>query len=155
MVVNNPKENGVYGGSVAAPIFKELADKVYASDISVHKALQQSDAVVSLPKVRQGHTEDANNVLANFDVNRIVTDDQWMVASTTKTQVSLEARKVKRDLKNGNMPDLKGMGIQDAIYLLETYGLVVEIMGCGAVQSQSIAKGVRFTKGAVIKLELV
>jgi cell division protein FtsI (penicillin-binding protein 3) len=154
VVINNPRENGHYGGSVAAPIFKELADKVYASDMSIHKALQQSDEVVSLPKVKQGHVEDANNVLANFDINRIVTHEPWMVASTTKTEVSLEVRKIERDLRNGNMPDLRGMGIQDAIYLLESYGLVVEIMGSGSVQSQSISKGNKFIKGSLIKLEL-
>ena len=64
-----------------------------------------------------------------------------MVASTTKTEVSLEVRRIERDLRNGNMPDLRGMGIQDAIYLLESYGLVVEITGSGSVQSQSISKG--------------
>ena len=154
VVINNPRENGHYGGSVAAPIFKELADKVYASDMSIHKALQQSDVVVSLPKVKQGHVEDANNVLANFNINRIVTHEPWMVASTTKTEVSLEARKIERDLRNGNMPDLRGMGIQDAIYLLESYGLVVEITGSGSVQSQSISKGYKFIKGSLIKLEL-
>ena len=153
-MINNPRENGHYGGSVSAPILKELADKVYASDISIHKALQQSDEVVSLPKVKQGHVEDANNVLANFDINRIVTDEPWMVASTTKTEVSLEVRKIERDLRNGNMPDLRGMGIQDAIYLLESYGLVVEITGSGSVQSQSISKGNKFIKGSLIKLEL-
>ena len=154
VVINNPRENGHYGGSVAAPIFKELADKVYASDMSIHKALQQSDVVVSLPKVKQGHVGDANNVLANFDINRVVTDEQWMVANTTKTQVSLEVRKIERDLRNGNMPDLRGMGIQDAIYLLESYGLIIEVTGNGAVQSQSISKGNKFIKGSVIKLEL-
>ena len=154
VVINNPRENGHYGSSVAAPIFKELADKVYASDMSIHKALQQSDEVVSLPKVKQGHVEDANNVLANFDINRIVTHEPWMVASTTKKEVSLEARKIERDLRNGNMPDLRGMGIQDAIYLLESYGLVVEITGSGSVQSQSISKGNKFIKGSLIKLEL-
>ena len=154
VVINNPRENGHYGSSVAAPIFKELADKVYASDMSIHKALQQSDEVVSLPKVKQGHVEDANNVLANFDINRIVTHERWMVTSTTKTEVSLEVRRIERDLRNGNMPDLRGMGIQDAIYLLESYGLVVEITGNGSVQSQSISKGNKFIKGSLIKLEL-
>ena len=154
VVINNPRENGHYGGSVAAPIFKELADKVYASDMSIHTALRPSNQVLSLPKVNQGHTNDANNVLASFNINRIVTDEMWMVASTTNTQVSLEVRKVERDLSNGNMPDLSGMGIQDAIFLLESYGLVVEVSGIGTVQSQSISKGNKFFKGSVIKLEL-
>jgi len=110
--------------------------------------------LVSLPKVKQGYVEDANNVLANFDINRVVTDEQWMVANTTKTHVSLEVRKIEKDLSNRNMPDLSGMGLQDAIYLLEKYGLIVEITGNGAVKSQSISKGNKFKKGSVIKLEL-
>jgi len=155
VVVNNPKENGVYGGSVAAPLFKELADKVYASDISIHKALQQSDEVASLPKVKQGSVVEVNKVLSEFGINTTSTDAQWMVSKTSKNEVILEVRRIERDLQNGNMPDLRGMGIQDAIYLLETYGLVVEIIGSGAVQTQSIAKGERFDIGALIKLELV
>ena len=66
----------------------------------------------------------------------------------------LEVRKVEKDLQNGTMPDLRGMGIQDAIYLLETYGLIIESIGCGAVVQQSISKGEAFKKGAIIKLEL-
>ena len=77
-----------------------------------------------------------------------------MVSKTSKEEVILEVRRIERDLQNGNMPDLRGMGIQDAIYLLESYGLIVESKGSGAIQFQSIEKGVRFTKGAVIKLEL-
>jgi cell division protein FtsI (penicillin-binding protein 3) len=155
VVINNPRENGHYGGSVAAPIFKELSDKVYASDMSMHNALQQSDVAVSLPKVKQGYVEDANNVLSNLGIDvAIASAEQWMVASTTETQVLLEVRKIERDLRNGNMPDLRGMGIQDAIYLLELYGLVVEITGSGSVQSQSISKGNKFFKGSIIKLEL-
>ena len=155
VVVNNPKENGIYGGSVAAPIFKELSDKVYASDMSIHKALQQSDVVASLPKVKQGSVVEVNKVLSEFQISTTSTDAQWMVSKTSKEEVLLEVRRIEMDLQNGNMPDLRGIGIQDAIYLLETYGLIVEINGSGAVQFQSIAKGVRFTKGAVIKLELV
>jgi len=77
-----------------------------------------------------------------------------MVSKTTTDKVFLEVRKVERDLKNGNMPDLRGMGIQDAIYLLETYGLIVESIGSGAVVLQSILKGEPFKKGSIIKLEL-
>ena len=154
VVINNPKENGHYGGAVAAPIFKELADKVYASDISIHKALQQSDVVVSLPKVKQGSVAETKKVLEEFEINTTSTDANWMVAKTSNEQVFLEVRKVERDLQNGNMPDLRGMGIQDAIYLLETYGLIVKCLGSGSIKTQSIKKGESFKKGAVIKLEM-
>ena len=153
-MVNNPKKEDQYGGSVAAPIFKELADKVYAFDMSIHKALQQTGIMKSLPKVKQGSVAEVNKVLNEFAINTTSTDELWMVSKTTKDKVFLEVRKVEKDLQNGNMPDLRGMGIQDAIYLLETYGLIVESIGYGAVVLQSISKGEPFKKGAIIKLEL-
>ena len=53
------------------------------------------------------------------------------------------------------MPNLRGMGIQDAIYLLEKHaGLTVESTGYGSVAQQSISKGESFETGAIIKLEL-
>ena len=39
VVVNNPKENGFYGGNVSAPVFKEISDKVIAADISIHNSI--------------------------------------------------------------------------------------------------------------------
>jgi cell division protein FtsI (penicillin-binding protein 3) len=154
VVVNNPKKNGHYGGLIAAPIFKELADKVYASDMSIHKALQQIDILASLPEVKQGSVVEVNKVLHEFEINTTSTIELWMTSKTTKDKVFLKGRKVEKDLQNGTMPDLIGMGIQDAIYLLETYGLIIESIGCGAVVQQSISKGESFKKGAIIKLEL-
>jgi cell division protein FtsI (penicillin-binding protein 3) len=154
VVVNNPKENGHYGGSVAAPIFKELSDKVYASDMSIHKALQQIDIMASLPQIKQGSAAEVNKVLDEFEINTTSTNELWMTPKTTKDMVFLKVRKVEKDLQNGTMPDLRGMGIQDAIYLLETYGLIVESIGSGAVLLQSISKGHPFKKGTMIKLEL-
>ena len=154
VMVNNPKKNGYYGGSVAAPIFKELSDKVYAFDISIHKALQQTGSIQSLPKVKQGSTVEAHKVLNELDINITSTNELWMVSKTTKDKVFLEVRKVEEDLQKGNMPDLRGMGIQDAIYLLETFGLIVKSVGSGVVVQQSILKGEPFKKGAIIKLQL-
>ena len=155
VVVNNPKTNGHYGGEVAAPIFKELADKVYASDMSIHTAVKQSNKTIfALPKVKQGSVSDANKVLDEFGIKRTSTETDWMVSRIEKDKVVLETRRIERDLLNRNMPDLRGMGIQDAVYLLETYGLVVEIQGSGSVIFQSIPKGERFVKGTIIKLEL-
>jgi cell division protein FtsI (penicillin-binding protein 3) len=122
--------------------------------MSIHKALQQSDVIASLPKIKQGSVVETNKVLAEFEINTTSTDEDWMVAKTLKNEVLLEVRKVERDLQNGNMPDLRGMGIQDAIYLLETYGLIVKCLGSGSIHTQSIEKGESFKEGAVIKLEL-
>ena len=155
VVINNPKINGHYGGVVAAPIFKEIADKVYASDIDIHIPINQVEDISSLPKVKQGSTIDANIVLDQLEINTFSTNNNWMVSKTTKDTVFLLLRKVEEDLRNRTIPDLRGMGLKDALYLLETYGLVVESVGNGSVFRQSISKGNTFKVGTKIKLELV
>ena len=52
------------------------------------------------------------------------------------------------------MPDVKGMGIKDALYLLENQGIKVEVEGIGRVKSQSINAGQTVTKGSIVKLKL-
>ncbi len=154
VVVNNPKENGHYGGSVAAPIFKELADKVYASDMSIHKAIVASEETIDFPKVKNGIMTDAVKVLNEFGIKNSSAEADWIVARTTKADLSLERRNIEKDLQKGKVPDLKGMVLQDVIFLLETYGLKVNCSGFGAVKSQSIKKGSSFTKGTLIELKL-
>lgn len=39
VVVNAPSRNVYYGNLVAGPIFKEVADKVYANSLEIHKPL--------------------------------------------------------------------------------------------------------------------
>jgi cell division protein FtsI (penicillin-binding protein 3) len=154
VVVNNPKKNEVYGGKVAAPIFKELADKVYASDMSIHQAIKKTDEMTNLPIVKQGKTADASLVLDALNITTEKTTADWMVSKTTRIQVNLLLRKVESDLQKGQMPDLRGMNLQDAIYLLETYGLIVKCNGHGSVKQQSIKKGEQFKKGSIINLDL-
>jgi cell division protein FtsI (penicillin-binding protein 3) len=154
VVINNPKNGQVYGGKVAAPIFKELADKVYALDMDIHNPIISTDAFTNLPIVKQGKTFDANQILTGLNIPTQNTESNWMVSQTSKSEVKLMVRKIEEDLQRGKMPNLKGMNLKDAVYLLETYGLNVSIEGSGSVVSQSIKKGVKFKKGNLIKLEL-
>jgi cell division protein FtsI (penicillin-binding protein 3) len=55
---------------------------------------------------------------------------------------------------NGLMPDVTGMGVRDAIYLLENEGLNVRITGRGVVIKQSVAPGTAIQKGQQILIEL-
>ncbi len=52
------------------------------------------------------------------------------------------------------MPDLTGMGLKDAIYLLENMKLKVLYTGTGKVRAQSIPAGTRIAKGQVMRLGL-
>lgn len=154
VVVNDPKGEHHYGGDVSAPIFKELSDKVYAFDVSLHTNIEHAKKQFEAPIVMQGNTHDAQVVLDKLNIESDVTDAAWMVAKKSQNKVSLHIRKIEKDLRNGTMPDLKGMGIQDALYLLENHGVEVTYLGKGSIVFQSIKKGQQFHKGSLIKLEL-
>ncbi|MFB1022422.1 MAG: PASTA domain-containing protein, partial [Vicingaceae bacterium] len=64
--------------------------------------------------------------------------------------VRLEPRSVKENLG----PNVLGMGLRDAIFLLENQGLRVKINGAGMVKSQSITGGQRIVRGQEIQIEL-
>ena len=50
------------------------------------------------------------------------------------------------------MPDLKGMGAKDAVFVAEKLGLKVMISGRGKLVSQSISPGTKITKGQILSL---
>ncbi|MEE2699862.1 MAG: penicillin-binding protein [Bacteroidota bacterium] len=153
VLVNNPTENGFYGGTVAAPVFKEIADKVFASDLDLHQAIT-AKANKKAPYTKNGYNEDVQFVLNELRIPIDTEDATWIIASVKAEKVALKTRKIEQDLKNGLIPSLKGMGIQDALFLLENNGLQVHFSGKGVIKSQSLKKGEQFKNGSKIILEL-
>ena len=153
VVVYNPKENGFYGSDVAAPIFKEISDKIYASDISIHEQIPQLEIVKDYPYLSQGKTNEANIVLDYLNLNYQTTSSQWMTQDYSKDQLSLSRRNIDNDFENGIMPNLYGMNLMDAVYLLENAGLKVSFSGSGHIINQSIKKGMSLSKNELIKLQ--
>ena len=153
VVVYNPKENGFYGSDVAAPIFKEISDKIYASDISIHEQIPKLEIVKDYPYLSQGKTNEANIVLDYLNLNYQTTSSQWMTQDYSKDQLSLSRRNIDNDFENGIMPNLYGMNLMDAVYLLENAGLKVSFSGSGHIINQSIKKGMSLSKNEMIKLQ--
>jgi cell division protein FtsI (penicillin-binding protein 3) len=59
-----------------------------------------------------------------------------------------------REVIYGIVPNVKGLALKDAVYLLENEGLKVTIQGRGLVEGQSIAPGTKINKGQKIVLLL-
>ena len=153
--IKDPKQNGFYGGDVAGPVFKKIADYVFANDLRLNEGtLAQNE--VATPISMNGYQSDLSLVFESLDV-QIENDNQsanWVLTQSKNTSVDLKNRNILKDLKNNMMPSLKGMAISDVLFLLENHGLKVEFEGRGEVKDQSIAKGNRFVKGQKIKLKL-
>ena len=152
VVVNNPKENGFYGGNVSAPVFKEISDKVFAADISIHSSILIAEQTKDTPNLSQGKTEDMSKLLDNLSLEYEKTKSNWMVPSYSSKKISLERRSIEKDFEEGLMPNLFGMNLLDAVYLLENAGLKVKIKGKGHIVNQSIKKGDRFLADQKISL---
>ncbi|MDB5063142.1 MAG: cell division protein, partial [Mucilaginibacter sp.] len=65
VVINDPK-NGYYAASVAGPVFKEIADKVYASDMEIKRAPLSLVGNTTLPKYKQGNLKALKKVYDNL-----------------------------------------------------------------------------------------
>ena len=133
-------------------VFKEISDKVFASDISIHNSIFIAEQTKDTPNLTQGKTEDMSKLLDNLSLKHEKTKSNWMVPSYSSKKINLERRNIEKDFEEGLMPNLFGMNLLDAVYLLENAGLKVEIKGKGHIVNQSIKKGDRFWTNQKISL---
>jgi cell division protein FtsI (penicillin-binding protein 3) len=160
VVISAPSGDAYYGGAVAGPVFKDVADKVYSTSLEIHKEINavQPQYAMRAPAVKQGGREDLETILKTLRIKTIAGDENgdWVSAiSGDSVSVSLQPKNTEEALKRGIVPNLIGMTAQDALYLLENHGMRVRIIGNGAVASQSIEAGKTFTKGTQIILQLI
>jgi cell division protein FtsI (penicillin-binding protein 3) len=150
VVINSPSANGYYGNVVAGSIFKEVADKVYSLNLNMHKAVNESIAVANkIPSVQQGNSTDIKKIFA-FLGNRLNdVSSEWSTATSDGSNISL----TENELNNQSVPDVTGMSLKDALYLLESVGLKVSVNGKGNVVRQTLS-GEKIVKGMTINLEL-
>jgi len=152
VVVNSPS-NGVYFGNiVAGTVFKEISDKVYATRFfRDYKPENKDDIKPSAPDAGNGYREDINEVLKNLDVRyKRTADDDWVATRESGDTVRLAGIKIQQGL----VPDVRGMSLRDAIYLLENSGIRVHYSGKGRVLRQSPEHGARYSEGTVVSLEM-
>ena len=79
---------------------------------------------------------------------------EWVLTKAKEGKVEFNTRNIHKDLEKNTMPNIKGMGLGDVLFLLENYGLKVNYSGRGSVKSQSINKGEQIRKGQQINIVL-
>jgi cell division protein FtsI (penicillin-binding protein 3) len=152
VVVNSPS-NGVYFGNVVAgTVFKEISDKVYATRFfRDYKPEKKDEIKPSAPDAGNGYRADINEVLKNLDIMyRRTSDDDWVATRESGDTVSLAGIKIQ----DGLIPDVRGMSLRDAVFLLENTGLRVKVNGRGKVLRQSPEHGARYNEGTTVSLEM-
>ena len=152
VVVNAPSTGVYYGNVVAGSVFKEISDKVYATNFfRDFKPLDKEAVKPSAPEAGNGYRADINEVLKNFDVRyKRTADDDWVATRESGDTIRLAGVK----LQHGLVPDVRGMSLRDAIFLLENSGIRVRYNGKGRVRSQSPEHGSRYFDGTTVSLEM-
>jgi cell division protein FtsI (penicillin-binding protein 3) len=140
-----------YGGQIAAPVFREIAIKLYAMYIE-NKTLPKYEAVKdSLNYFYAGNSRDIKNIYKTLSVGYSDSvRSEWGTVTATNYQPVIKDVSVTKAV----MPNVKGMGLKDAVYLLENMGLKVKTNGKGKVMVQSIQAGATLTRGMTVFVEL-
>ena len=150
VVVAAPTDD-IYGATVSGTVFAAIANKVYATSLSYHKAVNEENQVISTPQVMNGNRMDLNEVLNTFSVTKEFSGNQeWVKANTVSNKVIIQGK----DISKNTVPNVVGMGLRDALYLLENSGLHVRTKGFGKVKKQSIPPGTKAVIGGLIEIEL-
>ncbi len=153
VLIKNPKGIHQYGNSVAGPVFKDIADNIYARDINLHMAMEKKATLEPgvFPTIRAGKQDELTMLSNELGVsNHTTTEEEWIKAAKNGSAVVWKKNAIVRD----HVPDVMGMTFRDAIFLLEKSGLRVSYEGKGRVAGQSLSPGTRISKGARINLRL-
>lgn len=152
VVISRPVK-AYYGAAVSGTVFAEIANKIYASALQYHRAVNdpRSPLANDLPTFKSGQRQELTSLLKQLNVRyQLTSSSEWVQADTTDQRLQVQRKAI---LKN-KVPNVSGMSAKDAVYLLESKGLIVRMSGKGRVVAQSIAPGAALVKGQRINIKL-
>ena len=153
VVVADTKSGSYYGSAIAAPVFREVADLIYATDPAFHTLHRGPLADnPSVPASNDGVRTALETLYKELGMNHTEgVKSDWVNVKTGTAEAAL----TPIDMPESAVPDVRGMGLRDALYILENAGLNVDYNGIGTVRFQSIAPGTPLhTEPTTIQLRL-
>lgn len=152
--IYKPKTRGFYGNVVAGPVFKEIADKIYATNPKYHGFTSNFTISQSIPYSKKGNKAETEIVYKWLQFPTNISK----VAQTDWISTEIKDHKVIFNPVNfsdkTHIPNVINMGLKDAVVVLEEVGLRVQVSGRGRISKQTPAPGSTFRKGDVITLYL-
>ena len=156
VIRTKPHSSAYYGGTLAAPVFRMVADKIFANGMGMWNGPLDSLARTGNNNLvtRHAATADAYNKLMKSLGLPVIPNASKSVLARLSVDSNNNVYVVKENISFGTVPDVKGLGLKDAVYLLENEGMKVKIVGRGLIQGQSVEPGTRVNKGQRITLVL-
>ncbi len=151
VVVSAPSRD-IYGATVSGTVFTAIANKVYASKLKYHTAINEGrPKKKEIPTAYNGTQYDLKNVLGKLQVPyQLGEEGEWLTVKRGEKRLELN----KKELSKSKVPDLRGLTARDAVYLIESLGVQAYLIGYGKVVKQSIPPGATAARGVVIELTL-
>ncbi|HEX5624591.1 MAG TPA: penicillin-binding transpeptidase domain-containing protein, partial [Saprospiraceae bacterium] len=142
VTVYNPQQSGFYGGEVAAPVFRRIADRCMRSEFAKTAAVNlEPKEVLSddrLPVGNKGFAADFKNVFRHIGLPMDQpSPSSWIATSAGEKGIEGGAWNFEPDV----MPDLTGLGLRDAMFIMDAYGVKLLPVGQGKVVGQGITPG--------------
>lgn len=152
VVISKAKGRFYSAGKVAAPAFKEISDRVYATKIKgMMESVSAGNKAVDSTIRHASETVPYLNGLG-IDYTDCSTGSEWVNTLYSKEENKYLVEAVKFDTVS--VPNVKGMNITDAVYLLENMGWNIAFEGTGKVTQQSVKPGDTLQQGSLITLTL-
>ena len=153
VVIDEPKNGPIYGGDVAAPIFRSIADRICVLDATINP-----DFTISHPS----HSQSLLRSSVGFaPALRLLCEQIGVSCAGEETEgwgrMYRDGDTMKwepRTFQHRKVPNVKGMYLRDALFVLENVNMRVTQKGRGRVVAQSPSPGTDYTRGQRIFLSL-
>lgn len=148
------------GGGMSGLVFHHISEGIMAQSLKLDATDARDTSSILIPQVKDGNLLAADYVLNHLGFNvsngwsgmHAFGKPIWGVVNSDKRRTLSLVKKTQ--LQGSGVPDVKGMGARDAVYLMESKGIKVIINGRGKVVEQSIPAGNTIKKGQTCTLKL-
>lgn len=148
-----PRSGAIYGGEIAAPVFKEIVEKYLSIKYQLNPVEDDAPRIylTELPDVKVGHRDDWSTIYQGLNVPCMpISNSDYVSSVLEQDTVYFEDRAIDEL----GIPNVVGMGIRDALFVLEQKGLRVRFVGQGKVTKQTPASQEAIDNYKTIYLEL-
>jgi cell division protein FtsI (penicillin-binding protein 3) len=136
VVIDEPQGNRMFASKVCAPVFREIADKIFAYDVEIHPAKQtRKDMRLLANQQKAGMADDLQKIASELKLSNPPASSGIIRAEVLRND-ALTWQKVK---DNNGLPDVTGMTLRDALPLLENKGYIVRHRGIGKVKEYTLS----------------
>lgn len=147
------------GGGMSGVVFHHIAEGIMAQDLKLNVQDARDKESILIPSAKTGNLLATDYVLNMLGFNVIngwggaypFGNPIWGTVNQDGNKLTFKEEKINRV---NLVPDVKGMGARDAVYLLEKHGIKTIVVGRGRVIEQSIAPNDKVQKGMKCTLRL-